>query len=227
MWTLHPTERFYTSCRSVTSPRCLRDTGGDPGNGAGERVAPKCYHNIMELGLNLASGDSLYINWKKKKKKKAVKTSDVVDCNCSPVNTVSTVRCRWYERISEGIVRHVLSSPSPPPEEPEGTALPAEAPDVSCYGERGPFVRHQISPVPKADRDRVSSAGVRGGETQAQCPGSGFCLHERAPWIPPTRAGRGRAGDVGRREAPRDRPPGVLSVPLRVKVLPERETHHI
>lgn len=59
----------------MTSPRCLRDTGGDPGNGAGERVAPKCYHNIMELGLNLASGDSLYINCKKKKKKKAVKTS--------------------------------------------------------------------------------------------------------------------------------------------------------
>lgn len=47
----------------------------------------------------------------------------------------------------------------------EGTAV-AGAPDVRCYTERErPFVRHQISPVPKAEPDRVSSAGVRGEET--------------------------------------------------------------
>lgn len=45
----------------------------------------------------------------------------------------------------------------------------------------GPFVRHQISPVPKAGPDRVSSAGVRGGEIQTLRTGSGFCLHERVP----------------------------------------------
>ncbi|CAK6961819.1 hypothetical protein EYF80_040520 [Scomber scombrus] len=62
-----------------------------------------------------------------------------------------------------------------------------------------PFVRHQISPVPKAGPYRVSSAGLPGGETQTLRTGSGFCLHERSPWIPPTRADRGRQG-TGRRE---------------------------
>lgn len=59
----------------------------------------------------------------------------------------------------------------------------------------GPFVRHQISSVPKAGPDRVSSAGVQGGETQALRTVSSFCLLERAPWIPPTGADRGQAGD--------------------------------
>lgn len=50
---------------------------------------------------------------------------------------------------------------SPPPEEPKGTTLPAEAPDVRCYGEQGGGMRHQISPVPKAGTDRVSSSGAK------------------------------------------------------------------
>lgn len=52
----------------------------------------------------------------------------------------------------------------------------------------GPLARHQISPVPKAEPDRVSSVGLLGGEIQALRTRSGFCLHEHAPWIPPTRA---------------------------------------
>lgn len=51
--------------------------------------------------------------------------------------------------------------------------------DVMESRREGPFVRHQISPVPKAGPDRVSSASVWGGETQALRTGSGFCLHER------------------------------------------------
>lgn len=70
--------------------------------------------------------------------------------------------------------------------------------DVMESRSEGPFVRHQISPVPKAGPDRVSSAGVLGSETQALRTGSSFCLHERGPWIPPTRAGRGRLETVWR-----------------------------
>lgn len=62
----------------------------------------------------------------------------------------------------------------------------------------GPFVRHQISPVPKARPDQVSPAGLRGGETRALRSGSGFCLHERGLWISPTRADRGRLQKQGR-----------------------------
>ena len=79
----------------------------------------------------------------------------------------------------------------------------------------GPFVRHQISPVPKAGLDRVSSAGVRGAETQALRTGSGFCLHERGPWIPPTRAKRGRL-ETGRREVLKQASCSRLSVYLTV-----------
>lgn len=87
----------------------------------------------------------------------------------------------------------------------------------------GPFVRHQISPVPKAGPDRVSSAGVRGGETQALRTGSGFCLHERGPWIPPTRADRRRL-ETGKREAVKQLSrPACLSLGFsdQVKVLQE------
>lgn len=71
--------------------------------------------------------------------------------------------------------------------------------DVMESRSEGPFVRHQISLVPKAGPDRVSSAGVLGGETQALRTGSDFCLHERGPWIPPTRAGLGRLVESGER----------------------------
>lgn len=82
--------------------------------------------------------------------------------------------------------------------------------DVMVIRSEGPFVRHQISLVPKAGPDRVSSAGVLGGETQALRTGSDFCLHERGPWIPPTTAGRGRGGREGSETA----------IPSRLSLLP-------
>lgn len=64
---------------------------------------------------------------------------------------LSLVPCHWSKWISEGDTETVLFPPLTPTQEPKGTVLPAEAPDVRCYGEaervgRGAFVRHQISP---------------------------------------------------------------------------------
>lgn len=89
--------------------------------------------------------------------------------------------------------------------------------DVMESRREGPFVRHQISPVPKAGPDRVSSAGVRGGENQALRTGSGFCLHERGPRIPPTRADRGRL-ETERREVLKQPSRPRLSVYLSVSL---------
>lgn len=75
---------------------------------------------------------------------------------------------------------------SPPPEEPKGTTLPAEAPDVRCYGEQGGG-GDEASDKP-CSQSRDGSSIIIGGETQTLRSGSDFCLHERGPWIPQTRA---------------------------------------
>lgn len=91
--------------------------------------------------------------------------------------------------------------------------------DVMESRSEGPFVRHQISLVPKAGPDRVSSAGVLGGETQALRTVSDFCLHDRGPWIPPTRAGRGRLVESGGREVLKQQSrPACLSTRLSLSV---------
>lgn len=81
-------------------------------------------------------------------------------------------------------------------------------------------MRHQISSFPKAGPDRVSSAGLRGGETQAVRTGSGFCLHERGPWIPPTRAGRGIGRDGEEKDSDGEQPscPACLTTCLSLSV---------
>lgn len=113
----------------------------------------------------------------------------------------SLVLCHLCKWISEGIVRQSYPHLHPQRNPKAPHSLQRHQMCVVMDSRReGPFARHQISPVPKAGPDRVSSASLWGGETQALCTRSSFCLHEPGPWIPPTRADRGRQ-ETGRREA--------------------------
>lgn len=78
------------------------------------------------------------------------------------------------------------------PEKPEGTALPAEAPDVRCYGEqeRGAFCEASDKPCSQSRPGSGIMSWSTRGRTQALRSGSGFYLHERSLWISLTRAGR-------------------------------------
>lgn len=94
----------------------------------------------------------------------------------------------------------------PPPSHPTGT----KGDSAPCRGTRcallrqsrreGPFVRHQISPVPKAGPDRVSSAGAcEGAKPEPRALNRVSVYTSRGRWIPPTGVDRGRL-ETGRRE---------------------------
>lgn len=61
---------------------------------------------------------------------------------------------------------------------------------MRCYGERG----GEASDKP-CSQSRDGSSIIIGGETQTLRSGSDFCLHERGPWIPQTRADQRKTRD--------------------------------